>query len=191
MMNAQEAIGIAQGAVFGGQLLVLWGQLRVFRGHSKLLEGQNEILREQARWRRDEALGTFYRTAFDLVDEFKKANVLPMGGIPADFGTHPRQVLREAGGRFSPLGSDVVRIATQCALRLDDYFTAVKDYDAHPSGLGGAERLQSIQAIREQVGNDLDLANAAISQDIRWRYDNGIGYNFRSLCSPPPGLSFG
>src|SRR5437667_6178303 len=105
--------------VLGGlTLVVLVLQWWVFRRQAKLMERQGEIMaaqeatlteqrelsEQQMRWRRDEAIGTFYGLAHDLVAEFRNANVLPMTKIAADFSTHPRQVLREASRVFAPSG---------------------------------------------------------------------------------------
>ncbi len=143
------------------------------------------------RWRRDEAIGTFYRLAQDLVQEFKKANVLPLSKIPADFGTHPRQVLREASRVFAPLGNDFIFSANEAALRLDEYFETVEAYNGDPRGRDGADRLMSVQTSREQVGRNLDRASLLISDDLRWKYADGKDHDFGVLCAPPPGLLSG
>ena len=149
--------------VLGGlTLVVLVLQWWVFRRQAKLMESQGEIMaaqqatlkeqhalaEQQMRWRRDEAIGTFYRLAHDLVGEFRKANVLPMSTIPADFGTHPRQVLREASRVFAPLGNAFIFAANEVAMRLDQYFEAVNDYNGHQRGQDGADRLMSVQSLR-------------------------------------------
>src|SRR5437867_2215105 len=133
--------------VLGGlTLVVLVLQWWVFRRQAKLMERQGEIMaaqeatlteqrelsEQQMRWRRDEAIGTFYRLAHDLVAEFRKANVLPMTKIAADFSTHPRQVLREASRVFAPLGNDFVFSSNEIAMRLDQYFMEVEAYNSHP-----------------------------------------------------------
>jgi hypothetical protein len=192
--------------VLGGlTLVVLVLQWRVFRRQATLMERQGEIMaaqeatlkeqhalaEEQMRWRRDEAIGTFYRLAHDLVAEFRKANVLPMVAIPADFGTHPRQVLREASRVFAPLGNDFIFTANEVAMRLDQYFETVEEYNSDPRGRGGANRLISVQASREQVGRNLDRASRLISDEFRWKYADGKDYDFRALCAAPPGLLAG
>jgi hypothetical protein len=194
------------GVVLGSlTLVVLVLQWWVFRCQAKLMERQGEIMaaqqatlkeqhalaEEQMRWRRDEAIGTFYRLAHDLVAEFRKANVLPMVTIAADFGTHPRQVLREASRVFAPLGNDFIFTANEVALRLDQYFETVQAYNSDPRGRDGADRLMSVQASREQVGRNLDRASRLISEDLRWKYAGSKDYDFRVLCSPPPGLLSG
>lgn len=192
--------------VLGGlTLFVLALQWWVFRRQAKLMERQGEIMaaqqatlqeqhalaEQQMRWRRDEAIGTFYRLAHDLVREFKKANVLPLSTIPADFGTHPRQVLREASRVFAPLGNDFIFSANEVAIRLDQYFEVVEEYNSDPRGRDGASRLMSVQASREQVGRNLDRASRLISDELRWKYADESEYDFRTLCSPPPGLLSG
>ena len=67
---------------------------------------------QQAASQRTEAIGTFYRIAHDLADELGKANVLPTTLISANFGTYPRQMLREASRLLAPLGTAVVFAAT-------------------------------------------------------------------------------
>src|SRR5207253_9189682 len=117
----------------------------------------------QAVWRRDAAMGTFYRIAFDLVDEFQKADVLPSTPIPANYETHPRQMLREAARLFAPLGNDLIFAATEIAMDLDQYFSAVLAYNQRcPRGRDCAERLMTVQEFREQVGRNLDRANTLI-----------------------------
>jgi len=192
--------------VLGGlTLVVLVLQWWVFRRQARLMERQGEIMaaqqvtlteqralaEQQMRWRRDEAIGTFFRLAHDLVGEFRKANVLPLTTVPADFNTHPRQVLREASRVFAPLGNDFIFSANEIAMRLDQYFTEVEAYNGDPRGRDGADRLMSVQASREQVGRNLDRASRFISNERRWKYADGKEYDFRALCSPPPGLLSG
>jgi len=71
-------------------------QGEIMAAQQTTLKEQHALAEQQMRWRRDEAIGTFFRLAHDLVGEFRKANVLPLTTVPADFNTHPRQVLREA-----------------------------------------------------------------------------------------------
>ncbi len=92
-------LGILTLLVLAGQLYVFWRQSQIMKSQGKsadqqtrLMEAQANILRSQqeltqlqVEWRRYEALGTFYRIAFDLVEEFKKANVQPAAGMPVDF----------------------------------------------------------------------------------------------------------
>jgi hypothetical protein len=143
------------------------------------------------RWRRDEAIGTFYRLAHDLVAELKKANVLPLSTIPADYNTHPRQVLRDASRVFAPLGNDFVFTVNELAMRLDQYFEAVEEYNRHPRSREGAAILMTVQAHRDQVGRNLDRASRLIPDQLRWKYSDGREYDFQTLCSPPPGLLSG
>ncbi len=192
--------------VLGGlTLVVLALQWWVFRRQAKLMERQGDIMaaqqttlkeqqalaEQQMRWRRDEAIGTFFRLAHDLVGEFRKANVLPMTTIPADFNTHPRQVLREASRVFAPLGNDFIFSANEIAMRLDQYFEEVEAYNSDPRGRDGADRLMSVQASREQVGRNLDRASRLISDKVRWKYADGKEYDFRALSSAPPGFPLG
>ena len=186
----------------GLTLVVLVLQWLVFRRQARLMERQGEIMEaqqttlkaqhalaaHQMQWRRDEAIGTFYRVAHDLVAEFDNATVLPTTAIAADFGTHPRLMLREASRLLAPLGTEVVFAANGAALRLDQYFVAVEAYNRNPGGRDGAARWETVQKLREQVGADLDEASRHILPELRWRYGDGTDYNFRKLCSPPPGL---
>jgi len=137
---------------------------------------------------RDEAIGTFYRIAHDLVGEFTKATVLPSTPIPANFSTYPRQMLREASRLFAPLGNDFVFGANEVAMRLEEYFEAVQAYNNDPRGRDGADRLLSVQHFREHVGLNLDRVSRLLSDDLRWKYADGKEYNFQELSSPPPGL---
>ena len=192
--------------VLGGlTLVVLVLQWWVFRRQANLMDRQGEIMaaqqvtfteqralsEQQMRWRRDEAIGTFYRLAHDLVAEFRKANVLTTTKVAADFSTHPRQVLREASRVFAPLGNDFIFSANETAMRLDQYFAEVEAYNSDPRGRDGADRLMSVQASREQVGRNLDRASRLISDELRWKYGDGKDYDFRVLCSPPPGFPLG
>ena len=152
-------IGAALGVL---TLVVLVLQWWVFRRQAGLMERQGEIMsaqqatlaaqyalaEQQARWRRDEAIGTFYRIAHDLVGEFGKANVLPPTPVPANFSTHPRQMLREASRLFAPLGNDFVFAINELAMRLEQYFEAVEAYNDSPRGRDGADRLISAQHFR-------------------------------------------
>jgi hypothetical protein len=153
-----------------------------------LLAKQTALGEQQAEWRRDEAIGTFYRIAFDLADEFHKADILPSTPIPANYETHPRQMLREAAGLFAPLGNDLIFAATEIAERVDQYFSAVQTYNERPRGREGADLLVSVQEFREQVGRNLDRANTLIPSALRWKYGDGKEYDFRVLCSPARGL---
>lgn len=189
--------------IFGGlTLVVLVLQWWVFRRQAKLMERQGEILAaqqstlkeqhalaaEQMRWRRDEAIGTFYRLAHDLVAELRKANVLPLSAIPADFNTHPRQLLREASRVFAPLGNEFVFSVNELGMRLDQYFEAVEQYNPRQRTREGADMLVTVQSHREQIGRNLDRASRLIPDQLRWKYSDGKEYDFQKLCSPPPGL---
>jgi hypothetical protein len=168
--------------------LLLAGQLFVMARQTTAMNRQTTLLDQQAQWRRDEAIGTFYRIAFGIADEFHTANVLPSTPIPANYETHPRQMLREVARLFAPLGNDLVYAATEMAVRVDQYFLAVAAYNEGPRGREGAERLMSVQELREQVGRNLDRANALIPSALRWKYADGKEYDFRVLCSLVGGL---
>jgi len=175
--------------VFGivGALLLAM-QLWLMARQTTAMNRQTALLDQQAAWRRDEAVGTFYRIAHDLADEFRKANVLPGTEIPANYDTHPRQMLREAARLFAPLGF-VVPAITEAAMFLDEYFAAVLTYNARPKGRDGAGRWQTVQAFREQVGRALDRAKGLIPRESRWMFADGTEANFQRLCSLPPALA--
>lgn len=167
-------------------VVLLGAQLWIMARQTRILDRQTALATQQAEWRRDEAIGTFYRVAHDLVAEFRKANVMPTLDLPADFDTHPRQMLRQASSLFAPLGTAVVLATTQAAMRLDEYFSAVEAYNRTPYGRDGAERWRDVQTMRELVGGDLDQANSQIAINLRWKYSDGKEYDFRALCSLPP-----
>jgi hypothetical protein len=169
-------------------LALLYLQFRLMARQTDIFDRQTALAAQQAEWRRDEAIGTFYRLAHDLVAEFRKANVLPGVLIPADFGTHPRHMLREASRLFAPLGNDFIFAANEVAMRLDQYFSAVEAYNTDPRGREGADQLMTVQTFREQVGRNLDRASGLISGALRWKYADGKEYDFDALCSAPPGL---
>ena len=175
-------------AIGGATLLLLAVQLWIMARQTRILDRQTTLAAQQAQWRRDEAIGTFYRLAHDLVGEFRKANILPMGMIPADYNTHPRQVLRGASRVFAPLGNDFIFAANEVAMRLDLYFSAVEDYNAHSRSRQGTDQLMAVQELREQVGRNLDRASRLIPDTLRWRYSDGKEYDFGTLCSLPPSL---
>jgi hypothetical protein len=167
---------------------LLYLQFKLMARQTVIFDRQTALGVQQAEWRHDEAIGTFYRLAHDLVAEFKKATVLPGVLIPANFGTHPRQMLREASRLFAPLGNDFIFAANEIALRLDQYFVAVEAYNADRRGREGAERLISVQEFRKQVGLNLDRASSLIVEALRWKYADGKDYDFGVLCSMPPGF---
>src|SRR4029077_19539718 len=120
----------------------------------------------------DEAIGTFYRIAFDLVDELRKANKMMGTLIRANYSTHPRQMLREAARLFAPLGPAFVFAATETVMALEEYFVAVDEYDRRPGGRDGADRWQVLQSARRQVGIHLDTTNLGIPDALRWKYSD-------------------
>ena len=174
-------LGVATVLLFGAQVWIMVRQ-------TGILDRQTTLAAQQAEWRRDEAIGTFYRIAFDLADEFKKADVLPSTPILANYDTHPRQMLREAARLFAPLRNELIFATTEIAERVDQYFSAVEAYNKHPRGRDGAALLISVQEFREQVGRNLDRANTLIPSTLRWTYGGGEEYDFRGLCSLAPAL---
>jgi hypothetical protein len=165
------------------------GQTAAMNSQSDLLARQTALSEQQARWIRDEAIGAFYRIAHDLADEFKKANVMPGTPIPANFDTHPRQMLREAARLFAPLGTPFVFAATATAMYLDRYFEAVLAYNNAPAGRHGVDRWFTVKRLRRQVGNNLDATTMHLPADQRWRPRDGADYHFGQLCAMPADLS--
>lgn len=182
-------LGVAGLILLGLQLRIMARQTDAMNQQTTLLDKQTALLDQQAAWRRDEVIGTFYRIAFDLVDELRKANVMAGTPIPANCNTHPRQILREAGRLFAPLGSAGAVAATETAMAVEEYFVAVEAYDRRPSGRDGADRWQAVQVARQQVGIHLDATNLRIPDALRWKYSDGKEYDFRRLCSMPSGLA--
>jgi len=174
-------IGVATLLLFGAQVWIMVRQ-------TGILGRQTGLAAQQAEWRRDEAIGTFYRIAFGLADAFHMADALPSTPIPANYEPHPRVMLREAARLFAPLGNHIIYAATEIAARVDQYFLAVAAYNEHPRGRDGAERLIYVQELREQVGRNLDRANALLPDALRWDYGDGREYNFQVLCSMAPAL---
>ena len=171
------------------QTRIMERQTTAMEAQSTLLAKQTALGEQQAEWRVGEAVGTFVRLAHDLVAEFEKANVLPTMRIDADFGTHPRQMLREASRLFAPLGPTFLVAANVAAMRLDHYFSAVEVYNGtHTTREAMLQLLETVQSLRQQVGGDLDQANRAITDKIRWTYADGRDYDFRKLCSLPRGF---
>jgi hypothetical protein len=181
--------------VLGMLGLILVGlQVWIMLRQTTIMTKQTALEEQQAAWRRDEALGTFYRMAFDLADEFRKANVGSFHSIRANYDTHPRQVLRQASAVFAPLGNTFVMAANQAGMRLDEYFLAVERYNKPfrqeverrgDLSVENQEDYNSVQSLRGIVGGDLDLANSQIPADLRWKYANGRDYSFRAMCSRP------
>lgn len=74
-------LGVAGLILLGFQLWIMSRQTRIMAKQTAAMNNQGEFLakqtalgEQQAAWRRDEAIATFYRIAFDLVDELRKAN---------------------------------------------------------------------------------------------------------------------
>lgn len=181
-MNRQTALSVKQTELQGQQTVAMNRQ-------TDLMDKQTALQEQQATARRDEAMGTFYRVAFDLVDEFRKANRMTATPIPANFDTHPRQMLREAARLFAPLENAFVLAATETAYALERYFVDVEAYNQRPGGRDGADRWYAVQQAREQVGIRLDMTNLHIEDGLRWKYDNGKEYDFRLLCQMPAGVA--
>jgi hypothetical protein len=159
-----------------------------------IMAKQTELVEQQAVWRRDEAIGTFYRMAFDLAEEFGKANVSSFDSIPANYDTHPRQVLRQASPVFAPLGNAFVMAANQAGMRLDEYFLAVERYNkpfrqmvkrGGDVSANNQADYNTVQSFRGIIGGDVDLANHQIPVALRWKYSSGKDYSFRTMCSQP------
>ncbi len=189
-------LGIVGAFLLGLQVWIMLRQTDAMNRQTALsvkqteLQGKQTALQEQqATARRDEAIGTFYRIAFDLVDEFRKANVMTGTPIPANSDTHPRQMLREAARLFAPLGNAFVLAATETAYALERYFVDVEAYNQRPGGRDGADRWHAVQKAREQVGIRLDMTNLHIEDGLRRKYDSGKEYDFRLLCPMPPGIA--
>jgi len=186
-MNRQTALAEKQTALQDQQNEAMNRQ-------TSLLDKQTALLDQQSVWRRNEAIGTFYRMAFDLAEEFRKANVSSFDAIPANYDTHPRQVLRQASAVFAPLGNAFVMAANQAGMRLDEYFLAVERYNKpfrQEVGRRGDVSVDNqadyntAQSFRGIVGGDLDLANHQIPAELRWKYSDGKDYSFRTMCSLP------
>jgi hypothetical protein len=175
--------------------LVLVGfQVWIMLRQTTIMAKQTALGEQQAAWKRDEAIGTFYRMAFDLAEEFRKANVGSFDAMAANYDAHPRQVLRQASAVFAPLGNAFVMAANQAGMRLDEYFLAVERYnkpfrqEVKRHGdvwVDNQEDYNRVQSLRAVVGGDLDLANGQIPAELRWKYSSGRDYSFRSMCSRP------
>ena len=179
-------VGVLTLIVLVFQVRIMSRQDETMRKQTTIFDRQTSLLEQQAAWRRDEAIGTFYRLAHDLVSELRKADVLPRVKVPADYNTHPRQMLREASRLFAPLGNAFVLAANVIGQRLDEYFSAVDAFNNQGLSRRDGELWQSVQTMREVLGQDLDNANREIRSDLRWKYSDGKDYDFRSLCSMPP-----
>jgi len=185
----------APAVVLGILGLVLVGfQVWIMLRQTTIMAKQTALDEQQAAWRRDEAIGTFYRMAFDLGEEFRKANVSSFDLILANYDAHPRQVLRQASAVFAPLGNTFVMAANQAGMRLDEYFLAVERYNKPfrqevkrqgDASLENQSEYNTVQSFRGIVGGDLDLANGQIPAELRWKYSNGRDYTFRAMCSLP------
>jgi hypothetical protein len=182
------ALGIAGVLLLGLQLWIMGRQTDAMNRQTAILDKQTALAEQQAVWRRDEAVGTFYRVAHELANELRKANVMAGTPIPANFHTETRQWLREAARLFAPLGNDVVFTATASAMYLDLYFEAVASYNKYPRGRDGAQ-WTTVQQAREQVGRNLDATSLLIPAELRWKYGDGTAYSFRKLCMMPEGLA--
>jgi hypothetical protein len=190
-----EAPSQAPAVILGILGLVLVGfQVWIMLRQTTIMSKQTVLGEQQAAWKRDEAIGTFYRMAFDLAEEFRKANVSSFDLILANYDAHPRQVLRQASAVFAPLGNTFVMAANQAGMRLDEYFLAVERYNKPfrqevkrqgDASLENQSEYNTVQSFRGIVGGDLDLANGQIPAELRWKYSNGRDYTFRAMCSLP------
>src|SRR5436309_2245195 len=192
LLLAQLWIMAKQTTAMNRQTELMAGQTDAMNRQTMLTDKQLELLDQQSVWRRDEAIGTFYRMAFDLAEEFRKANVGIFDSIPANYDTHPRQVLRQASAVFAPLGNAFVMAVNQAGMRLDEYFLAVERYNrpfrqqARRDGDVSADNqadYNSVQSCRGIIGGDLDLANHQIPAELRWKYSSGKDYSFRTMGS--------
>jgi hypothetical protein len=179
-MNRQTGLAEKQTALQGQQTEAMNRQ-------TSLLDKQTALAEQQAAWRRDEAVGTFYRIAHELANELRKANVMAGTPIAANSDTQTRQWLREAR-LLAPLGNDVVFAATASAMYVDLYFEAVASYNKYPRGRDVAQ-WTTVQQAREQVGRNLDATSLLIPAELRWKYGDGTAYSFRKLCSMPAALA--
>jgi len=158
--------------------LLLAAQLWIMKRQTDLMARQDEL-------RRNEAVFTFYRVAHDLANELRKANVLQSTPVPANYETHPRQVLRDAGRVFAPLGSKFVLAISAVALYVDTYFEDVLAYNDGRLRGRHAEVWYAVQRDREQIGRNLDEAKLLIPSELRWKYHDGSDHPFRKLCTMP------
>ena len=188
VLDKQTAAMTRQAELLEKQTALQREQTEAMSRQTALLDKQTALLDQQAVWRRDEAVGTFYRVAHELTSELRKANVMAGTPIPANFNTETRQWLREAARLFAPLGNDVVFAATASAMYLDLYFEAVASYNKYPRGRDVAQ-WTTVQQAREQVGRNLDATSLLIPAELRWKYGDGTAYSFRKLCMMPEGLA--
>ena len=137
--------------------------------------------------RQTEAVGSFYRLAYDIVDEFRKADAIADAGdsLSVNFEAHPRQVLRGASHVFSPLGNHAVMALNQVGRGLDIYFEQVQRWNV----LGVQNRIlprrQSINEARRRVGEQLDSAHLKIPERLRYSWVGADQDVFTELCSHP------
>jgi len=182
-------LGIVGAVLLLTQLWIMKRQTDAMDRQTTLLARQTALSEQQSELQRNEAVYTFYRVAHDIAIEFRKATALPSTPIPANYETHPRQVLRDAGRLFAPLGSQFVLAVSAVALYLDTYFEDVLTYNEPPKGKDGAERWYAVQRDREQVGRNLDEAKLLIPSELRWKYHDGKDHPFKKLCSLPEDLA--
>lgn len=161
--------------------LLLAGQLWIMKRQTDLMAKQDEL-------RRNESVFTFYRVAHDLANELRKADVAPSAPVPADFETHPRHVLRDAGRVFAPLGSKFVLAITAVALYVDTYFKDVLAYNEGRLKGRDAQIWSTVQQDREQIGRNLDEAKLLIPSELRWKYHDGGDHQFKKLCTMPEAI---
>jgi hypothetical protein len=169
------------------QAFVFWKQLDVMAMQKDIYGGQLRLQQQQMDWRRTEATGAFYRLAFDLVTELKKANQSASGDLVyADIDTPLRQELRNAGQVFAPLGDAVVQALTHLGGALEDYFDALHRYNMKPPlPRSVAPERDEVDALRARIGDDLDHAHMSIPSELRWKQTGGGRPVFHLLCSRP------
>jgi len=158
---------------------IVWQAVIYSRQATLMKTAQDERVRAAA--------STLYRAAYDLVDEFRKADGIAVGGgaLPVNFETHPRQLMRTAGQIFAPLSNQAVAAVNQAARGVDVYFEQVAAWNAHiPENRDGV-RLRSINLARRNVGVELDRAQDQLTAELRAVSPTGHQPLFRELCAHP------
>jgi hypothetical protein len=188
-------IGIATIILLIIQSWIFVRQVKIMKEQEQASRAQMTVSQQQMDWRRDEAIGTFYRLAFDLVSKLSKSNGidrLQNAIIQVDYNAAPRQVLRTASREFAPLGNSAIMALNQVGLQLDEYYAAVRDYGYTRPVEEVQPIYNRINSLRQEIGTNLDLANRQIIQALRWKDLQGKEFNFTAQCSNPrtlpPGL---
>ena len=96
---------------------------RIAETQAQIAGRQIQLAEETRRERVREAVGRFYRMAFDLTSELGKVDEIRELGpdLGANYEAHPRKVLRDASREFAPLGDEAVRLLNQLGMGLDEY----------------------------------------------------------------------